>query len=260
MAAMLLYKHMRRKGKALKIILALMLPVVCFLVFYIDRIYPGVYVVNLDLGGKSPNEVVTYLKENSKTPTEISLIAPTQTYKLNLADFNFSYDINSTASKAFNLGRSGNIMFDAGEIFSSLISRKYYGLDLKLDETKLNQNLSIIAGQVTEDPIYPSVTLSNGKIVVQNGKPGTDLDIRNLRIQIGQKLSFSDNTPLTITPQIIDPSLSAGAIKEIETRFGKLIGKSIKTSFDGQEIIISDSEIIPLLNINGGYDESNIVN
>lgn len=236
-----------------------MLPVVFFLVFYIDRIYPGVYVGNLYLGGKSPNEVVTYLKENSKTPTEISLIAPTQTYKLNLADFNFSYDINSTASKAFNLGRSGNIMFDAGEIFSSLISRKYYGLDLKLDETKLNQNLSIIAGEVTDDPIYPSVALTNGKIVIQNGKPGTDLDIRNLRIQIGQKLSFSDNTPLTITPQVIDPSLSDDAINNIKVRFGKLIGKSIKTSFEGQEVVINDSEIIPLLSLDGGYNEQNIV-
>src|SRR5258708_6108144 len=259
MAAMLLYKHMRRKGKALKIILALMLPVVFFLVFYIDRIYPGVYVGNLYLGGKSPNEVVTYLKENSKTPTEISLIAPTKNYKLNLADFNFSFDINCTASKAFKLGRSGNIMFDAGEIFSSLISRKYYGLDLKLDETKLNQNLSIIAGEVTDDPIYPSVALTNGKIVIQNGKPGTDLDIRNLRIQIGQKLSFSDNTPLTITPQVIDPSLSDDAINNIKVRFGKLIGKSIKTSFEGQEVVINDSEIIPLLSLDGGYNEQNIV-
>ncbi len=256
---MLLYKHMRQKGKALKIILALLLPLIFFLVFYIDRIYPGVYVGNLYLGGKSPNEVVTYLKENSKPPTELNLISPNQTYKLTLADFNFSYDINSTASKAFNLGRSGNIMFDAGEIISSLISRKYYGLDLKLDETKLNQNLSIIAGQVTDDPIYPSVTLTNGKIVIQNGKPGTDLDIRNLRIQIGQKLSFSDNTPLTITPQVIDPSLSDDSINNIKARFGKLIGKSIKTNFNGQEVVISDSEIIPLLNLSGGYNEQNVV-
>lgn len=229
-----------------------------FFVFYADRTYPGIKIANTDIGGRSESEVVQLLKNNSVPLQEVHLAYGQNVYKIPGNEIDLNYDYSKTFDRAYKLGRSGNLVFDLSEILTSLVKTKNYGYEVSLNNDKLNAYLSTIAGQIIVDPVFPSIKLLNGQIIIDNGKPGNEIDLEGLRTQIGEHLAFEDSTNIDIPTTQINPSLSKDEADGLKVRAENLIGKKITLKLDSNTESLQDKDLIPLLSVNGVYNNDQL--
>src|SRR3972149_5601083 len=154
------YKRMKKNkliNRLIKGVFILIIPFAVFYTLYIDRVYPGVKVAGIDIGGKTTNEALQILSENVKVPEEITIAQsdetpPDQLIKIPSSSIDLKFNLKESIDKAYQLGRSGNILFDIDEIITSLNKAINLGLELSLNEDVLQKDISSIASKFTTDP------------------------------------------------------------------------------------------------------------
>ncbi|MEK7497977.1 MAG: VanW family protein, partial [Patescibacteria group bacterium] len=228
---------------AIQFLVAVLLIPFFFFSFYFGKIYPGVAIAGLDVSGKTPEEAIKLLSENITVPQEIVL----STNKIPTSSFSLSYDYNKTADAAYRIGRSGNPIFDTYEIITTLTSKTNVGIRTGINEESLYKSLTTIAGEVGTDAVFPSATIVKGKVVVDPGKKGQEVDLNQLRILIGQNLTFNKNSEIVIPMTTIDPTLNSFEEATFTKRAETLSTKSIRLTFEDREIVIKGNELLSLL-------------
>jgi vancomycin resistance protein YoaR len=220
-----------------RIIGIFIIPFVIFYGVYWGKIYPGVVVAGIPLGGKSPQEATDILGSRVQKPEKLTLEIETETkqsFEIPTDSFGLSYDLTKTSQRAYGLGRTGNPLFDANQILQALLHKKNYGLILKLDASQLQANLATIAGQVSVAPVYPAVKLEDDQIVIEKGKVGQELSSADLRLAISAHLANASAQPSVVQVKTIDPALTSEQETKLLQRAEKLKGKKIVLQFEFQ--------------------------
>ena len=94
---------LKRKGLILflKFILFIATVVFSFNLYYQDRIFPGIIVSGIRVGGMTKTQAETILSENIRPPEKMSILAKNRSFELSLKDV-ISYDLKQTTETAFN--------------------------------------------------------------------------------------------------------------------------------------------------------------
>jgi len=221
---------------------------------FTGRIFSNTFIAGVDVGGTTIDEASLKLSKSITTPDNVRLTIGDQEHVILLETAKLSYDYLKSSQKAFSIGRTGNVFFDIYSRFSNIIDKKSVGLDFTIDEKVLDQNLSVIAGEVSTDAVYPNVKLLNNSIVVDPGSAGTSLDINQARVFIGKHLSFANSVPLGIILKVVDPSLTPTEMSRLETRADNLLTKKLTLAFENSEFTYSGDEFFPYLDPNGEYN------
>lgn len=210
------------------------------------------------MGGKTPAEAISQL---SQIPPyeKIILTNGTQTFEIPTKEINLVYDFGQTAARAFEIPRSGNIFYDFAKRITLPFKKEEIGLSLTIDEEKLADAVSVIAGQVGVEPVYPSVKLIKGEVLVDKGKGGLELDQKNLRILIGQNLSFVKNQTITLPIKEINPSLSEEEATRFSQRAEKLKNKSLTLNFEFQTFVYKGGDLFEFLDPKNEYQKDKVL-
>ena len=232
------------------------------LVFYhsifLGRIYPGVFISGINVAGKTPEEAENLLNSSIKPPKEIILSYKDQSFSIPVSDLNLNYDLSTSIDKSYQMYRSNDIFQNI--IFSSLFPLKTtnFPLEITLDEIKLRENLSVISGKIAQEPTYPSIYLSQGKLVVEKGSPGYEINEEKILNDIVLSLSYLKTPQISISTKINDPSLSDKEVELLYNRGDILLNKSLVLSFELQEFSYSKNDILNLLDPKSGYNKSKL--
>lgn len=236
----------------------ILLTFIFYNLLYLGRIYPGVSVAGHDVSSKRPDEAAVFLSKTVEVPKSILLETQGQTFEILGSNINFSYDFTKSAHAAYRQYRVGNILTDILARASVPARKVNLGLRVSLDENKLSQHLSVIAGQVAVEPIFPSAELIGGQIVIENGKKGLDVDRQSLRVLIGNNLTYAMDEPISIPLTTIDPELTDEEVARFRKKAEGFLGKSLKLKFEDQIYTYTAGDIIKLLDPKGEYDEEAI--
>lgn len=232
-----------------------------FFVFYFGKIYPGVRVAGINLSGKTPENALKILSSYSP-PKKIVLTtnvnSTNQTFEIQSETIGVNYDPNKTAEAAYRYARTGNPVFDIGEVFKALFGSKDVGIRLTLNEDQLSKSIYTIAGQTTIDPIYPSAKITNGKVEINKGKKGTNIDENYLRVLIGQALSQAKISPIEIPIIEVDPTLNSFEEANYAKRVEEFSKKTLVINFEEKSFVYTGNDIIGLVGTKGGYDTNKI--
>lgn len=224
------------------------------------KIFPNIFVAGINLGGTSPREGAQILQNSVKTPQEINLFFEKGNYKLDLKQFNFSYNFTASAQNAFNYTRTGNIAYDMEKRVILIFKPQNLGLSTNLDGKKMDTTITVISDKITKNPIYPSAKVFNKEIIIQKGEKGSKIDTKLLKAKIGQALAFNQNLNVEIPLKEIDPTLNDQQVNEFKSRAEKYIGKSINLNLDENTLTYDENDLLSLLNPKGGYDQQKIDN
>ena len=257
---LLAMKFSRKKQKILqKILISLASVLVLFAAYNIafaGRIFPGISVAGIYLGGKTPEEAQNSLEESLVPPSKLTLSANGQNFDIETGSFDFSYNAGESARAAYNLDRTGNILADFYSRSLGFFRHVKLGARINLNEDKLNSQISVLAGQVTVDPIYPTAKLVGENVVIDNGKKGTNLDNQLLRVEIGQNLAFAKISSINVPIVEVDPSLDSEQTNKFKERAQNLLGKTLNLNFEFQKFSFSSEELFKFLNPQGKYSTS----
>lgn len=225
---------------------------------FMSRIYPNIFIGGIDVGGKNPKDAVLLLSQNITPPTKISLISQFQSFELNTKDIGANYDFGVSVDRAYNLARTGNIFLDIVKRVELLSTKKNIGLTTKIDEDKLSSFISVVAGQVSVNPVYPSVKNIDGKIKIEKGVPGSNIDTQLLKANIGYNLSYVVGDNITVPLNVVDPTLNDQEVGNAKICAEKYLGKNLTLNFESQKFNYNQDDLLNFINPKGGYYEQNL--
>jgi vancomycin resistance protein YoaR len=229
-----------------------------YCLLFTGKIYPNTSIAGVEIGSLSTKDAATALSLNINVPQRIQLVGAGQVFDINTKDFDLSYDYASSVQNAFGLARTGNFLFDLSERLNDLFRHKNIALVIKLNAEKLDKIISVVSGQISEDPIEPSIVLANGNIIVNKGAPGTEVDTKSLNTEILESLSFIKNEDIEIPINSIDHSLNQIQADALKTRAEKYLGKTLQLKFEYNTYTLVDSDLLKLLDTGTGFNDKSI--
>lgn len=180
----------------------MILAILSFQVFFAGRIFPGVSVSGIDVGGLSPAKASNKIGESISYPQTGRLVFSSneKTWQTTPAEVGVFLDLDSSAKNAFSVGRSGSIITRLAEQFGSI----YYGhpaaISIILDQRISFEYLSKLAKEIDIPAADAGVIIQRTEVIVTDAVTGIHLDreasLKSLTQQIN---TLSDGViPLTV--------------------------------------------------------------
>lgn len=144
-----------------------------------DKIYKGVYINSVHVGGMTRTELEDTLKKQYQDKLEsanITLKAGDTTYPFNFKDIHVIYGIDSIADKAYFVGRSGNLFERLAEI--SKVSKENLKLDMPVsyDKEKLEAVINQYYEKTFVKPQDAELVVDSNKATLRSGHKGKSID------------------------------------------------------------------------------------
>lgn len=255
------FKIPRKKVILLLFLLVTIIAIPLFIyIFFVNRIYPQIYLSYINVSGKTNNQVIYALSQTIIPPQSITLKYDEDTFEIPLSNINFSYDFNTSFQNAFFLYHKPNPLKGFFYMFINLGKPKVLPLVYSYNQEKLDEIISQIENQILIEPIAPSVRLSGKEILIKKGALGRVLDKDDLQKQFNSLLAYANSPEILLKVEIIDNTLSQEEVTLLYNRVKYLTTKNLKIYSDDKENIYQNNNLIRFLNPKNGYNEQEILN
>lgn len=188
-----------------------------------DRIYTGVSMMGIDLGGLTPEEAKTLLADavpyTNETAITLTDPAAGQQWTKTPAELGIAYDLEQTVEAAYNVGRTGGPITQFNEMFSSW----YYGKTLSpiiiFDENQLDSAIADLSAVVEQPAIDATFTADGGNASYTPSQVGRRLNKADLRERLMKPISEFRPAEIEllveeVQPQILDDTETAVEIQQ----------------------------------------------
>lgn len=200
----------------------LFLLIVGYQMVYAGRIYPGVKVAGIEVGGLRIPEASQLISSAITFPNQgkVVLRDGDRLWTASPAQLGLFLDPQSSARKAFEIGRSGWIV----DQLRIQLNTWYYGNSIPpsyiLDERMAYTYLSNIAKEIDTPTIEASLTLRGTDIVVNSGQIGRSLDVPKSLILVSLQVQTMRDGVIDLfinesAPVIMDASRQAELARNI---------------------------------------------
>ncbi len=228
-----------------------------------NKIYPKVFVLNIDMGSKTKSQALNLIKNKVQESNfnTIVLNYQNQQWQLDLNSLQFNWLPEKTADKAFLFGKQKEL--NILEKWKLWQQGKNFSLDWEINHNLLNQHIATIASKLNVPVVPPTIDLvldQTGKkiIEVNPGRSGKELNQKNIINTISNQLSNLENNPLELALIDIYAVEDPEKLAETKTRAENLIDKKIKLEFNNEVWFLEDKEIVNFLNFEEGFNEVKI--
>ncbi len=229
-----------------------------YILSFTGRIYPNTYVAGVNLGGKNREQATQLLINTIKVPDSLKLTFSDQVYNITPESIDLVLNHKSSVENAYNIHRTGNILYDFCQRFVSLYKRNDLGLHFSKDEEKLDDIISLISDQTETQPIFPSLEIKGGNVSVKRGSVGYKLDKNLLKAKIGYGFSFLDITDIEIPIVMLDPKLSDLEESNYLKRGQNILNKKLDLVYAEEAFTFQKENLLNLINPYGDYYKQQI--
>lgn len=224
-----------------------------------EIIFPNISIANINVSGKSVPEASTILSNELKKPSEIKIRYNSfENFVIPLADLDLEYDYLASTQRAYHIVKSGNIIYDIVNKIKIAIYGKNLGLIARYDTDGLKSIISVVSGQIDNEPIYPSISIVNKKVEVNNGKNGVVVDTNQLISKVNENIAYATSSEIELPIIQIDPTLNDSQVNSAISRAEKLIGKKIEIKHEFDTVTKIDKDLIKFLDPAGGFNQNEI--
>jgi vancomycin resistance protein YoaR len=197
-------------------------------VYYAKRIVPGVTVGDVSLGGKNLAQAQSALEAREKTlDKKVTLKYDGKEYAVKAEDIDLTYDWEGTTLRAFEIGRSGNVLQDTKDKIAGLVKNLNIPAFHDHSDEKLISVLSEAKSLFNVIAQNAGVKMEKGKLVVtteSEGKKVLDDALHTTVIQAFDKLSFGDKE---LPGKKIVPKITTAEVTALLPQAEKIINNEI---------------------------------
>jgi vancomycin resistance protein YoaR len=240
----------------------LLLPPVLILSFEIafkGKIYPGVKIVGLNVGGMDRVEVRKLLENKiSSWEGKVALVFNNKTWEIKQDDLGIKLDIDSSINKAWGWGRSGSLAQRLREKLLLLSSPPDFSLEFFVDEAKYDQAIGNIVLQIEKKHIPYSLAFQGERIVLVEGSLGREVRKKELEGLIISRVSRLSSNQVAIPVKMIGRRPSGEEMANLLKRGERMRGKSLIISGNNLSLVVGDKQLVQFLAIDSGYQEDKL--
>lgn len=216
---------------------ALALFFVCSLLYfsyqkiYSNKVYPGIYVNNINFGGKTKQEVKNVLERKNEAFGSSTFVLNSDygiaTFSAKQIDYGL--DKNLAADQAFAIGRSENIFSDLSVVLQAYINGIYLPVTYTYNQNKLNDLLKPIAEKIEKKPVDAIFKFTNNRVTTftpsENGQTVDTNSLNQTLLSKALTVASSQNPQiimLNIPIKILPPNITTDKVNNLGIK--ELIG------------------------------------
>lgn len=212
---------------------------------YDRKIYPGVWIGNINLGGKSidqaRSEITQRLEEYNKDNLVLSYSDKKWTPALE--ELGFSPSIQEVINEAYKIGREGEFWTDSINQVKTLITGQKIKIDYDLQEDVLDKYLQSIAYEINKPPLNPTLVIKNGTIETIPGKNGSTLCINELKRKIRNLVENLQSQKVTLSLDETSPKIEPEDISGARIKALVMLSSPVILKYDNKAYTIDKDKI-----------------
>lgn len=232
-----------------------------FEVAYADRVYPGVYVRDIDLSGMTLEETNEALADALQYTEqgEIQFTYQDQVWTFRPVDLGYRVDPSVSAEQAFAVGRESWLPADLIQKARAWFTGVQISPAAQYDERAALSILQSIAEGIDQPVIEASLGLENTDVVVISGQVGREVDVPATLAMIPPHLLQMEDAviPLIVeesSPAIMDVGAQAETARKILSKPLVLTVPAIEGD-EGQTWTIAPEDLASMLTIYRAEDD-----
>ena len=178
---------------------------------YETRIYPNVYVLDVDLGGLTPDEASERFTEalGHYDAGLLVLSDGQRTWMVPWLEAGLRLDVDTTVQVAFAVGRADGRLENLLTILNMREGRYEVALAFAIDPGKVRGVLEQLAPEVSVPPTDATLRLEGDQLIAVPGQPGQELDVdATLDNIVATVTHLGPDNQFALTFQIVPPQLA----------------------------------------------------
>ncbi|MDK2949183.1 MAG: hypothetical protein PWQ56_348 [Patescibacteria group bacterium] len=228
---------------------------------YVDKIYPGVSIGGVNIGGKTLLEAEEIINKELDRLNQAGIIFRYEDKDLTIfpiisspdgavVDILISFDVEETLNKAILVGRSGNILNNTIEKIKPIFGKKnnitlITNVNDKKISNYLKESFSVFDSQ---DAYYYFDEYNN--LLIQSGKDGKAIEYDDSLIVLKNNLENLDFSDISLAGDDDYPQISADDCLEAKSDLeGILILAPVKLKYLKKEWIINKKDLLGMIAI-----------
>jgi vancomycin resistance protein YoaR len=198
---------------------------------YGDKVYPGIFVGNVDVGGKSKQDVENFFNYRNSLVKNTAFILSSDygIATVSANDINFGYNSPLLAKQVYMIGRSGNFISDLSLIVQANLNGVYLSPSYDLDQSKLLEVVQPISQKIAKQPVDALFTTVNNKVTAfrlsENGQALDNTVLSDKILSYSASVLNSKTTQaisFTAPIKIIEPNITTDKVNKLGIK--ELIG------------------------------------
>lgn len=186
-----------------------------------NEIYHGVTVGNIHVGGLSilqaQQKIATTFKEQTAKAPVITVVYQGQKWTISAQDIDLSIQTNQLAQQAYDVGRTGNIIYRLKERYLAVNQGHRLPLTVQYNQDKIHGILSNIADSIDQEPQNARLKfIKNFKVEIVPEIIGHKVDLPKALAITFDNLNTTIPFKLTIPVNDFTPSISAHDLTDID--------------------------------------------
>ncbi len=193
------------------ILVALIFVIIIYQVIYLDKIYPGIMVGNINAGGKTPLQLTAELAQTAPQylPENLTIQTDSQSWIVSGPEAGVRVDTAKTVDLAFAVGRQGNFSTDLITQLRLLSQPEQIKPILSYDTGPLNTVLQQIANEINTIPKNALLIIhQNGIPEIISAQRGQRLHIEATQARLTEALQTGDRQPVMAMVQEVIPAIT----------------------------------------------------
>jgi vancomycin resistance protein YoaR len=183
------------------------------------RIYPGVTVGSVDLGGKTPEEARKMLEERTSGLKEVKLTGPEElTFSADGMAVNF--DVGASVDRAYAVGRQGGIFERIGDRMAASWGTVYVPPVVDYNRRALQAEVEKLATQLNKNPEDAYVSVQGSEVEAVESREGYTTDVAatvaNVDRAINDLTGEAEISGRVLEPEVLTPAAETAAQKAKE--------------------------------------------
>lgn len=150
-----------------------------YMILKYDKIYSGIYIDDLYVGSLTFQEAEDLLKSKYQdivSTLEITLKCGKFSEKFKFSDVDVSFDISDTVSKAFSIGRTGNVLKRFSEIINARRQNIVLDINVSFDRKKVESIAQSLYDKTFINVKEADLLVQDDRVVVRSGHHGENID------------------------------------------------------------------------------------
>ena len=143
------------------------------------KIYPGVAVGDINLGGKTPEEARKVLEERTGALKEIKLTGPQQ-FTIPSDKLGVNFDVQATVDRAYAVGRQGDMLKRLSDRMEATWGTVYTPLSVNYKREQLREGLSDVFTALTAEPAEAGFRFDGNSVSVTKSQTGMQVEKEKL--------------------------------------------------------------------------------
>lgn len=207
------------------------------------RIYRGVEVGDVALGGSTPAEARQIVQERATGAVkEIQLSDPDHQLTRTSKEMGVRFNVDATVDEAYAVGREGNILERLGERTRALVVGVTVPADVDYRPGKARAEVEEIASQINHDPREATVRIVGSQVEVADSKEGYELDVGATMRSIGAAVEDLSGQA-RLVGDVLEPNVTTAEAETAAKKARRAVSEQLVFNAKGKSWTLSPADI-----------------